>query len=191
MGVNLTAIFLIDENDKQIDSFLDKLESRDYSLFQDFYNMIISDGAKAWNNIEPQWYTNDEKVNKRPKLPDVNSVIELPGGILMTFRKDGIEICTGIRARMAISSHPEIAEKAISMYKNIGKNLNVNECWIMGDDNPVCLSFRRYSENTDFRLVSKSDTQKNDLKNIYSEITEGEYEGCYEITGHLKMKINE
>jgi hypothetical protein len=189
MGVNLTAIYLTNTFERGFHSLISSIENREYVPLKAFYKSIIVNDYIVWNDFKPQWYSNDKKVNIRPKLPNINSAIEVPEGFVLRFRNDGFEVWSTISVQTFINQ-PEVIEKAISIYHKIGKDFNAEECWIMGDNNPILFSFREFSKNTNFRIVAKNDIEKNELKDIYSQIKEGDYAGCYEVKGHYKLKIN-
>ena len=147
---------------------------------------MVSEGFSEIPKALPQWYLNDEKVPQRPKLPTINAALELSEGIVLRFRNDGFEVWSVVRAFLAISECPKVLEKLMLVYTEIAIDIGVNECWIMGDDNPIYLAF---IQNKDFKLTAKNTTQVTKVKELYQEITEGEYSPSYVIKGHYRLQI--
>ena len=181
MGINITAIFPISQFEKRFDSIIDKIENQEYPSIQDYYQTILDEGFPDAGNHTPQWYLHDKEVNERPQLPNIDAELGLSGGLMLRFRNDGIEVWSVIRAFIAIKHHPIIAQKLVAVYKEIGRDLHLNECWVMGDWNPIYLSYRKGEA---YQLVKSVDPSKDTLEDIYVELNDS-----YDIIGHYVLKI--
>lgn len=187
MGIDITAIFPISKYEKQYDKLIDKIENQEYSSIHDYYQTTLDEGFPDLGNHQPQWYVHDKKVAQRPQLPNIDAELALPQGLIIRFREDGFEIWSLIRAYLAVKHNPIIGQKLVTLCKEIGNDFQANECWIMGDWNPIHLSFIK---GEPYKLVKAKDPKKESLQDLYMEITEGEYAGSYDIKGHYTLKIN-
>ncbi|MGH1385450.1 hypothetical protein [Kordia sp.] len=185
MGVNITAIFPLNEFHETMSHVIDKIENQEYTSIKECYNTMLSEGFLEIPKALPQWYLNDEKVSQRPKLPTIHAALELSEGIVLRFRNDGFEIWSVVRANLAIIEYPEILEKLISIHTEIAKDIGVNECWIMGDNNPIYHAFIR---NKDFKSIASNTLQVVNTEELYQEI-ELEDEVNYTIKGYCKLTL--
>ncbi|WP_299766832.1 hypothetical protein [uncultured Dokdonia sp.] len=183
MGINITAIFPISQFGKRFDKIIDKIENQEYPSIQAYYQTTLEEGFPDLGNHKPQWYLNDEKVTQRPQLPNLHAELSLPEGLVIRFRDNGFEIWSVIRAFIAIKHHPKVAQKLVAIYKEIGRDVQINECLVMGDWNPIYLSFRK---GNPYKLIALKDPRKNSLEDIYIEDTDS-----YDIIGHYLVKISE
>ncbi|MEH0154760.1 hypothetical protein V6R21_11515 [Limibacter armeniacum] len=188
MGVNLIAIFPYTQLNEKLDELIGKIEKQEYYSIKEYYEATLSEGFPELPDFGSQWYLDDIKIRERPKLPDINAAIELSKGLVMRFGESGFEIWSLIRAFLAIKFYPKIGQKLCEVYKEIGNEFGANECWIMGDDNPIYHSFLK---GQDFATIAREVSEKNELNELYREINEGEYAGSYEIKGYYKLKIRE
>ncbi|WP_299674326.1 hypothetical protein [uncultured Dokdonia sp.] len=182
MGINITAIFPISQFNKRFDEIITKIENQEYSSIQAYYQTTLNEDFPDVGNHKPQWYLNDEKVTQRPQLPNIDAELALPEGLVLRFGNDGFEIWSVIRAFIAIKHHPKVAEKLIAIYKEIGRDVQINKCWIMGDWNPIYLSFRK---GESYKSIELEDPRKESLKSIYIENTDS-----YDIIGHYVLNIS-
>lgn len=182
MGVNLTAIYLNKEFDGNFEFLLNRIEKGNYKPIDKFNKEINTSKVEPFAKSQIQWYLNDERIDYRPELPDINSSLQLPEGIVMRFREDGFEVWLVHRAIIAIQ---DFNVAVLNLFKQIKKDFYADECWVMGDDNPICHSFR--NNNSNFKEIENDGQLKYELEELYSKINEGRYKGCYEIIGYIKL----
>lgn len=183
MGVNLVAIFPIGHFDKKIYCVLDKIRNQEYTTIQDYYKSTIFYGFPELSNLRLQWYLNDQKIKKQPKLPNSNATLELPEGLIITFRNDGIVIWSHIRASFIILEYPKIWESLKSVLLDIGKDIHTKECWIMGDNNAI---YHMFLKNEDFKCAILSDLEVKTIEHLHNI---DHNLNTYNLEGHYKLNI--
>ncbi len=185
MGVNITAIFPLTEFHETINHVINKIENQKYASIKECYDTMVSKDFVEIPKAFPQWYLNDEKVLQKPILPTINAALKLAEGLVLRFRNDGFEIWSLVRANLAIIEYPEILEKLISIYTEIAKDIGINECWIMGDDNPI---YHAFIQNKDFKLTASNTVQVSGIEELYQEI-KIEDQLSYIIKGYHKLAL--
>ena len=185
MGINIIAIFPIGHDQEEVRSVVEKLEQQAFPSIQKYSQSLLANGFSEFP-LPLQWTIDDTSVESRPELPSLAANLELPSGIILRFREDSIALWSSVRAFLAVSVTPEIGEAFLEICQEIGKALQIKECWIMGDDNPI---YHAFHQHQDFKRVAESDLQQPTLQDIYHEITKGEFTGCYEIKGHYRLQI--
>lgn len=184
MGINIVAIFPVDQF--EVATFIHKIEEKKYSSIKEYYNTVLANGFPEFTIQNLQWYIDDEKTTtQKPTIINNKSSVRLPEGLVIRFKKYGIEVWSPIRANLAIKTNPEICKKLLVIYKELGKDFISNQCWIMGDDNPIYHSF---SENENFKLFEEKSAQVEKLEDLYKKVTVDNYTS-YEIKGHYILTL--
>jgi hypothetical protein len=182
MGVNITAIFPKQLSQEKIHQLLDTIEKQEYSSIKTFYNTTLTEGFPEISS-KAQWYLHDEKVSQTPKLPNIQAELALKEGLVLKIGDDGFALWSMIRAFLAISLHPKILEKFQELCLEIMNDLDIAECWILGDDNPI---YHAFNQNKDFKLIATNNLQVKNIHDLYQEL---KAEDSYEIKGHYKQFI--
>jgi hypothetical protein len=181
MGVNLTAIFPQQLSQEKIHQLLDTIEKQEYASIKTYYNTTLAEGFPDISSTVSQWYLHDQKVSQIPKLPDIQAELALKEGLVLKIGDDGFALWSMIRAFLAISLHPKILEKFQEICIEIMKDVNITECWILGDDNPI---YHAFNQNKEFKLMATNNLQVNNIHDLYQELKP---EDSYEIKGHYRL----
>lgn len=188
MGVNLTAVFPNTILSEKLDKVIRKIEGNEFNSINEYYKTTLTSGFPKPSDFKTLWYLNDMEINERPNLPNINAAIQLSNGLVLRFGNYGFEIWSLIRAFSALIHYPQIGKKLCEVYKEIGNEFGANECFIMGDNNPIYFSFLN---NDNFVIDLNANQEKNELNKIYREIKHGEYKGSYVIEGYYRLNLND